>query len=196
MRLIALFAAGTLATLTAVNATAQQNVNVRGAIQSFEGGVLTVAGAAGSTTRVHLPDNIGVSITRPFSMADLKPGMKLGVTTIQRDGGLIAIDVRPIPAAAKPGLSPYDLQPQSTMTNATLEGIVAGAGMQEITLNHGGGTVTVRVPADTPMSQAAPGARSDLKPGETVFVAARRDETGNLVAIRVQVSKDGVKPTQ
>ena len=47
----------------------------------------------------------------------------------------------------------------------------------------------------TPMSQAAPGSRDDLKPGETVFVSTRR-EGDTLVAQRVQVSKNGVKPTQ
>ena len=46
------------------------------------------------------------------------------------------------------------------------------------------------------MSQAVPGARTDLKAGETVFAATRRDDTGKLTALRVQVSKDGVKPTQ
>jgi hypothetical protein len=45
------------------------------------------------------------------------------------------------------------------------------------------------------MSQAVPGTREDLKPGETIYVAAR-DEGGKLTALRVQVSKDGVKPTQ
>jgi hypothetical protein len=52
------------------------------------------------------------------------------------------------------------------------------------------------VPAGTPMSQSVPGARTDLKPGETVFAATRRDDAGKLTAARIQVSKDGVKPTQ
>lgn len=46
------------------------------------------------------------------------------------------------------------------------------------------------------MSPAIPGNRTDIKPGETIFVAARREADGKLVAVRVQVSTNGVKPTQ
>ena len=180
----------------AAPAFAQQNVNVRGTLTGFDGKVLQIKGNSGQDVSVNLPENVNVSATKAFTLADAKPGMMLGVTTIQRDGALVAIDVRPIPPAAKPGLSPYDLQPQSTMTNASLEGSVARSGAQEITLNHGGGTVKVQVPPGTPMSQAVPGQRTDLKPGETIYVAARREDGGALTAIRVQVSKDGVKPTQ
>ena len=38
--------------------------------------------------------------------------------------------------------------------------------------------------------------RDTDKPGETIFVAARREADGKLVAVRVQVSTNGVKPTQ
>ena len=198
MKTVGLVAAGAFTILISVAnpVFAQQNVNIRGALQSFEGGILSIKSNLGEEVKVRLPDGVAVAATKPFSLAEARPGMMLGVTTIRRNGELIAIDVRPIPPAAKPGLSPHDLQPQSTMTNAILEGSVATAGAQEITLNYGGGTVKVRVLPDTPMSQAAPGARADLKPGATIYVAARRGDDGGLVAIRVQVSKDGVKPTQ
>ena len=52
------------------------------------------------------------------------------------------------------------------------------------------------VPAGTPMSQAVPGTRADIKHGETIFIAARRDAEGKLTAVRVQVSTNGVEPTQ
>lgn len=196
MKKTTVWAAGAMALLFSTAAFAQQNTNVRGTLQAFEGGILSIKANNGDEVKVELPENVGIATTKPFALTDARPGMMLGVTTIQRNGELIAIDVRPIPPAAKPGLSAYDLQPQSTMTNATLEGSVAGAGSQEITLNHGGGTVKVRVLPETPMSQAVPGTRADLKPGETIYVAARRDDAGKLIAVRVQVSKDGVKPTQ
>jgi hypothetical protein len=114
---------------------------------------------------------------------------------VVRDDKVVAIDVRPIPPAVKPGLSPYDLQPQSTMTNAVLEASAKATNGDELTLDYKSGTVKVLVPPGTPMSQAVPGTREDLKAGETIYVAAR-DEGGKLTAVRVQVSKDGVKPTQ
>jgi hypothetical protein len=180
-------------------APAQQNIAVRGLITAFDGKLLSVKTKSGSDVGVELPESVNVSSTKAFGPADIKAGMTLGVTTVKRaDGAVVAIDVRPIPATAKQGLSPYDLAPESTMTNAVLEGAVtaSASGGHELTLNYGSGTVKVLVPPGTAMSQSAPGSRADLKPGETVFVAARKNEAGGLTALRVQVSKDGIKPTQ
>jgi hypothetical protein len=113
-----------------------------------------------------------------------------------RGDATIAIDVRPIPPTAPQGLSPFDLQPGSTMTNAAVEAAVEAVGGQELVLNYKTGSVKVLVPPGTPMSQSTPGNRSDIKPGETVFVSARPAEGGAFTAVRVQVSRDGVKPTQ
>lgn len=143
---------------------------------------------------VSLMAHTPVSGTKAIALADIKPGATLGVTTIRRaDGAVVAIDVRPIPAAARLGLSPYDLQPGATMTNATLEGQLESSSGGELTLNYKDGSVKVIVPPDTPMSQAIPGNRSDIKPGETIYIAAR---DGKLTAARVQVSTNGVKPAQ
>ena len=70
------------------------------------------------------------------------------------------------------------------------------AGGSELVLNYKTGTVKVIVPPNTPMSQAIPGNRSDIKPGETIFISARIGENNSLTAARVQVSTNGVKPTQ
>jgi hypothetical protein len=176
---------------------AQQNVNVRGVVTAFDGKVVSVRSRDGGDVNIALPDAVPVNTTRAFTLADIKPGMVLGVTTVKRaDGTVIAIDVRPIPPAARQGLSPFDLQPGSTMTNAVMEGAVASADGQELTLNYQSGTVKVLVPPGTPMSQAVPGSRTDIRPGETVFISTRVEEGNRFTALRVQVSKDGVKPTQ
>jgi hypothetical protein len=178
-------------------AHAQQNTNIRGTITAFEGTQLTIRTGQGTSITVNLPETVNVAITKPFSLTDIKPGMALGVTTLPRaDGRVVAIDVRPIPATANLGLSPWDLQPQSTMTNATFEGAAQASDGNELTLNYKTGTINVLVLPTTAMSQAAPGSRADLKPGERVFVAARADSSGALTPIRVQVSKDGINPTQ
>jgi hypothetical protein len=191
-----IFVAGLLA-LTGAVAPAQTNTNIRGTVTAFDGKTIAVATREGRAVEVQLPETVNVAGTQAFTLADLKPGTVLGVTTVRRaDGQLIAIDVRPIPPTARLGLSPFDLQPESTMTNAALEAQVVSADGAELTLNHGGGTLKVLVPPGTPMSRSVPGNRADIKPGETVFIAARPDEQGRLVAVRVQVSTNGVKPTQ
>jgi len=191
-----IFVAGLLA-LTVAVAPAQTNTNIRGTVTAFDGRTIAVATREGRAVEVQLPETVNVAGTQAFTLADLKPGTVLGVTTVRRaDGQLIAIDVRPIPPTARLGLSPFDLQPESTMTNAALEAQVVSADGAELTLNHGGGTLKVLVPPGTPTSRSVPGNRADIKPGETVFIAARPDEQGRLVAVRVQVSTNGVKPTQ
>jgi hypothetical protein len=144
-----------------VNALAQ-NINWRGTIASFDGKTLGVSLRDGSVVVVDVPESLPISATERFSLADVKPGMVLGVTTVQRaDGATVA------------------------STNA-----------HELVLNYKTGTVKVVVPADTPMSRAVPGARSDLVLGEAVYVASRRNEAQDFTAVRVQVGKNGVKPTQ
>lgn len=181
----------------AQQAAAPQSVNIRGVVTAFDGKVIAVKSRDGGDVKVDLPENVPVNATKAFTLADIKPGMVLGVTTMKRaDGGLFAIDVRPIPPTARQGLSPFDLQPGSTMTNAVMEAAVESTGGQELTLNFQSGAVRVLVPPGTPMSQAVPGNRSDIKAGETVFIAARVEAGDKFTAVRVQVSKDGVKPTQ
>jgi len=54
----------------------------------------------------------------------------------------------------------------------------------------------ILVPEGTPLVRAVPGSQSDLRAGEYVFVSAQTQPDGKMTALRVQVSKDGVKPPQ
>ncbi|HEY8579993.1 MAG TPA: hypothetical protein VIL72_08915 [Beijerinckiaceae bacterium] len=171
--------------------------NIRGAIETVGAESIVVRTRDGATRTITLPADVAIAVTKPFTLSDIKPGMTLGVTTAPRaDGQIVALDVRPIPATARVGLSPYDLREGSTMTNAVLAADVARSDGRELTLDYKSGVVKVLVTPETTMSQSAPGSREDLKPGETAYVAARDAGDGRLVAVRVQVSKDGVKPTQ
>lgn len=177
-------------------AAAQQTLNIRGLIQAFDGKVLNVDTFDGRKVTIDVPADLRVTTTKPFSLSEVKPGMKLGVTTVKApDGTIIAIDVRPISATASEGLSPYDLKPDSVMTNGIVEATVASSKGPELTLNYKTGTVKVIVPPEATLSQPGPGSLADLKPGETIFVAVTHDGP-KLNALRAQVSKDGVKPTQ
>lgn len=174
-----------------------QNINWRGTIASYDGKVLGIKLRDGQSALIDLPENLPISATERFSMEDVKPGMVLGVTTVNRpDGTKVAIDVRPISPTAPQGLSAYDLQPQSTMTNAVLEAAVLSSDTNEFVLNYKTGSVKVLVPKGTPMSRAVPGSRADLVLGHSVYVASRRNDANGYTAVRVQVGKNGVHPTQ
>ena len=187
-----------LATVFSVGgADAQSRTNIRGIVKQVVGDAVIVAKKQGGEAIVHLNAKTRISATAKFSLADVKPGMKLGVTTVVRGNDIVAIDVRPIPARAPDGLSPYDLAPNATMTNGILEGSVQGAARGNvISVNYGRGTVKVLAPPGTPMSRAIPGSKADIKPGATIFVFATGGKDGRLNAVRLQVSKNGVKPMQ
>lgn len=71
-----------------------QNINWRGTIASFDGKALGVSLRDGSVVVVDVPESLPISATAAFTLADVKPGMVLGVTTLQRaDGTTVAIDV-------------------------------------------------------------------------------------------------------
>ena len=174
-----------------------QNINWRGTIASYDGKVLGITLRDGQSVWIDLPEGLPISATERFSMEDVKLGMVLGVTTVNRaDGTKVAIDVRPISPTAPQGLSAYDLQPQSTMTNAVLEATVLSSDTHEFVLNYKTGSVKVLVPKGTPMSRAVPGSRADLVLGQSVYVASRRNDANGYTAVRIQVGKNGVHPTQ
>ena len=191
------FAGLVLLGLAATPGFAQQNRNIRGTIEAFDGSTLRVQTYEGAKVAISFPADTRVATTKPFSLSDVKPGMKLGVTTVTRpsDGAQIALEIHPISATARDGLSPHDLKPGSTMNNGNVEANVAANGGTELTLDYKTGKVKVLIVPETAMAQSAPGELADLKPGEAVFVAVAQ-EGEKLVAQRAQVSKDGVKPVQ
>ena len=173
-------------------AFAQAPARVRGTITALDGDVLSVKSRDGRDLKLHLASNVGVSTAKAVTLEELK-GKYVGVTAVERGGRMQALEVHAIPPQAKPGHFPWDLQPDSTMTNANLDGLAQASGGNEITLNYQGGSKTVLVPPGTPIVTFLPGSRADLKPGETIWTNARQ-EGGKIVVERISVSKDGVKP--
>ena len=110
------------------------------------------------------------------------------------NGMPVAVEVHYLPPGVPEGQGPWDLQPGSTMTNASVAAIVTGTGNGELTLQFQGTTQKVAVPENAALVRAVPGSRSDLVVGEYVFTVAQGADEQTLSAARVQVSKDGVKP--
>lgn len=180
--------------LATTAAFAQAPTRVRGTITSLDGDVLSVRSREGKDLKIHLAPDARVSTAKSSTLAELK-GKYVGATAMQKDGRLVALEVHALPPQAPPGHMPWDLQPGTTMTNATLEGIAQASGGNEITMIYKGGSQRILVPPGASIVAFVPGSRADLKPGETVFAVARQ-EAGKLVAPGVSVSKDGVKPPQ
>jgi hypothetical protein len=176
-------------------AQAQTSVRVRGTITAMDGNVLAVKSREGRDLKITLADNFAVSVAKAIRFEDIKPGDKLGVTSMPgADGTPVAVEVHYLPPGVPEGQGPWDLQPGSTMTNASVAAIVAGTGNRELTLQFQGKTQKVAVPENAALVRAVPGSRSDLGAGEYIFTVAQGADDQSLSASRVQVSKDGIKP--
>jgi hypothetical protein len=185
-----------LATL-ADPAAAQTTMRVRGNITAIEGNVMSVQSRDGRDLKLMLPDNVSVAVAKAIKLEDIKQGDYVGATTMAGpDGKPVAVEVHYIATTVPEGHGPWDLQPNSMMTNANVGAIVTETGKRELTLQYKGGSQKIAVPEGIPLVRAVPGTRDDLKTGEYIFAAAQVNADGTMTAPRVQVSKDGVKPPQ
>jgi hypothetical protein len=128
----------------------------------------------GAELKVALADNPQIAGVVKASLSDIKQGSFVGVTAMpQADGSQSALEVHIFPEAMRgtgEGHYPWDLQPQSTMTNASVEQVVTAVDGQTLTLKYKGGEKKIFVPAKAPIVAYVPGDKSDLKPGAKVFV--------------------------
>ncbi len=201
MKSVIAFAAAIWFAFVSTSAEAATPMRIRGTIAGLEGNVLSVKSRDGKDLKINLADNLTVSGTKAITMADIKPGDYVGSATMKRpDGTLVALEVHLFPAALRgvvaEGHIPWDLEPGSMMTNATLTSVVQATGGREITLQYKEGSQKILVPEGVPMATSVPGDRSLLVPGAFVFMVAQVAPDGKLSAARIQVSKDGVKPPQ
>jgi len=190
-------ACGIVALVLAVPlAQAQSAVRVRGTITAVSADTLSVKSRDGRDLTLVLPPDATVAVAKAARFEDIKPGDYVGTTANPGpDGTLVAVEVHYLPPTAAEGHTPWDLTPGSTMTNAKV-GEVQATGKREILLTYKDGAKKVVVPPEAPIVRAVPGTRADLAVGEYVFVSAQAQPDGTLVAPRIQVSKDGVKPPQ
>jgi hypothetical protein len=182
-----------------LSAFAQTPVRVRGTIQEFDNQTLTVRTRTGETVKIKLADKFAVAGVAPATLADVTTGKFIGTATLgQKDGALVALEVLIFPEAmrgANEGHYPWDLQPESLMTNATIADVAAGSGPGRVlTLKYKDGEKKILVPDGVPIVTFLPAERSELKPGAHVFVGTQRQADGTLTAGRVNVGLNGLVP--
>jgi hypothetical protein len=183
--------------LASALASAQTPMRIRGTITSFDGNVLSVKTRDGKDVKINLTPDFGVAAAKAVTLADFGPGAYVGSTAKKNAAGqLVASEVHRLPPQAKAGHTPWDTAPGDTMTNANVAKVVKTPKGNELTLEYQGGSEKILVPDGTPIVDFAPGDKSLLVPGATVFVGAQVAADGKITAGRVAVSKDGVKPPQ
>src|SRR3954447_14030607 len=113
------------------------SVRIRGTIEAIDGSLLTVKSRDGTEMKVRMTDNVAVVGVANIAMSEIKPGSYIGVSGMpEPDGTQKAIAVHIFPEAQRgvaEGFRPWDLRPNSTMTNATVAETVASTDGQVIT---------------------------------------------------------------
>ncbi|HXP94790.1 MAG TPA: hypothetical protein VN905_15055, partial [Candidatus Binatia bacterium] len=96
------------------------------------------------------------------------------------------------------GSRPWDLYPQSTMTNATITaatpGKVANIENRTITLTYPTGAKTIVVPAKTPIVTYANADTSALTPGTKIVIIAAVPTADGYTTTSVTAGRNGVDP--
>ena len=181
------------------SAGAQDTMRVRGTIARVEGPVYVIKTRDGAELKVALAEPGLVVALVKASMADIKPGLFVGSTGMpQPDGSQKAIEVHIFPEAMRgtgEGHYPWDLQADSTMTNANVEESVTGVDGQTLTLKYKTGEKKIVVTPQTVIITYTPGDKNELKPGTKIFIgAAKKQADGTLLTPRINYGKDGLTP--
>src|SRR4051812_41441577 len=174
-------------------------VRIRGTIEAVDGPVLAIKSREGTDMKVRMTDNVAVFGVAKTELSEIKAGSYIGVSAMpEPDGTQKALAVHIFPESqrgAAEGFRPWDLRPNSTMTNATVAETVKGTDGQNILVKYKDGEKKVVVPAGTPIVTFVSGEKSKLNPGAKVIIfgGVKKDD-GPLKPTRVNVGRDGIPP--
>ncbi len=200
-QLIRSFSAVAMVAASTIYAIAQQPpspTRVRGTIEAVDGDTLAVKSRAGEDVKLHMTGDVRiVGITR-IALTDIKVGSFIGTTTVPGlDGANNAVEVHVFPEDMRgtgEGSRPYDLKPNSSMTNATVEQSVVGNDGHTLNIKYKDGEKKVLVSPETPVVTYVPADKSDLKPGAKVIAFMKKLPDGSFETNRVSVGRDGLTP--
>ena len=171
---------------------------VRGTIESIDDTTLTVKSREGSSVAITLKPDYKIAGIAKASIADIKTGDFVGVASIPGSaGGDNAVEVLIFPAAMAgtgEGSYPWDLEPNSTMTNATVSNKVENADGRKLTLTYPTGEKTIALPEGIPVVTFADATKADLTTGAAVFVPGQKAADGTITTGTVVVGNQGVVP--
>jgi hypothetical protein len=171
---------------------------VRGTIVSVDGDVLSVKSRSGEDVKLRLTGDARLVGIIKISLADIKLGSFIGTTTVPGpDGRQDAVEAHVFPEDMRgtgEGSRPYDLRPNSTMTNATVAETVAGNDGQTLMIKYKDGEKKVVVAPDTPVVTYVPADKSDLKPGAKIIAFVKQLPDGSFETNRISVGRDGLTP--
>src|SRR5262249_62902 len=131
MRLLTSSAIALISLGSIVVAQQTETVRVRGTIESSDQQLLNLKAPDGEMLKVKLAANDPVRAVAKAPLSDVKTGSFVGITAMpQPDGTQKAVEIHIFPETMRgtgEGHRPWDLVPNSTMTNATVATEVASS---------------------------------------------------------------------
>jgi hypothetical protein len=192
---VAMVAASTLYAIAQQSPTPSR---VRGTIDAVDGDVLTVKSRSGEDVKLHMTGDVRIVGIIKISLSDIKVGSFIGTTTVPGPDGMpSAIEVHVFPEDMRgtgEGSRPYDLRPNSTMTNATVTESVVGNDGHTLLVKYKDGEKKVVVTPETPVVTYVPADKNDLKAGAKVIAFMKKLPDGSFETNRVSVGRDGLTP--
>lgn len=188
-----------LLALVCGTAAAQGNppVRLRGTVESFAAPNLVIKERSGKLITLTLPDETGVAEVIPTDISSIQPGSFVGTAAMPRaDGKLESLEVVVFPEAARgtgEGHYPWDLKPESSMTNATVADLARSPDGRTLTLRYKDGEKTVIIPNGVPVVTFRPGDRALIVPGAKVFIVAEPKDDQFTVK-RLLIGRNGFQP--
>ena len=172
---------------------ASQTIRIRGTIDQVDAKSMVVKDRAQKVTPLAYADDLRVSEVVPIDPAAIQTGAFIGTAAVPRaDGTLAAIEVHVFPEEARgrgEGHRPFDLQPGSTMTNATVASVTPGPNDRVVTLRYKDGEKTIHVPNGVPIVMMKAADKSLLVPGAKVIVSEQLRGGKNVATTRHRRAK-------
>jgi len=187
-------------TLAGTAGAADQTIHLRGTITAVDHDTISLSTATGPAT-VMLAPTTRVAYVVKSDLSAIKPGMAVGSAAVTGpDGTLRAREVHIFPAGSTPnlGVTPWDAEPGSSMSNATVTTIadakVDSVGGHILTLTLPSGDLHVFVGPSTPVTTSMPADSSALVVGAHVIVFVVKHDDGSQTIRAVNVGQNGLTP--
>jgi len=185
-------------TLYAIAQQAPSPTRVRGTIEGVDGDVIAVKSRSGEDFKLRMASDMRLVGITKISLSDIKVGSFIGTTTVPGpDGGNNAVEVHVFPEEMRgtgEGSRPFDLRPNSTMTNATVADSVVSNDGHTLLVKYKDGEKKVVVTGETPVVTYVPAEKSELKAGAKVIAFFKKLPDGSYEANRISVGLNGLTP--
>ncbi len=180
------------------NAQQPPATRLRGTIESIDGETLHIKLRDGQEIAAHMAADMKVSGVATISLSEVKAGSYIGTTTTPGTGDVqTAVEIHVFPENMRgtgEGSRPWDLKPNSSMTNGSVDPTVVGNDGHMLVVKFKGGEKKVMVTPDTAVVTYVPADKSDIKAGARIFAVATKSPEGTLDINRISVGRGGIAP--